>query len=113
MIRRPPRSTLFPYTTLFRSLAAAFYLFREQLRQNLAAARGDDPTWRSRDLQMADASGARWPCLERVRRLSQIPEFSAMQIDSYTPAAANSIIAEDDCLSLTCYKAAARLILPA
>src|SRR5256886_3810645 len=24
MIRRPPRSTLFPYTTLFRSLASAF-----------------------------------------------------------------------------------------
>src|SRR2546422_9815782 len=24
MIRRPPRSTLFPYTTLFRSLAAGF-----------------------------------------------------------------------------------------
>src|SRR5256885_15125225 len=24
MIRRPPRSTLFPYTTLFRSLAAPF-----------------------------------------------------------------------------------------
>src|SRR3989454_9925524 len=24
MIRRPPRSTLFPYTTLFRSLARAF-----------------------------------------------------------------------------------------
>src|SRR3989441_7458801 len=24
MIRRPPRSTLFPYTTLFRSLVAAF-----------------------------------------------------------------------------------------
>src|SRR2546427_2840323 len=25
MIRRPPRSTLFPYTTLFRSLAAAWF----------------------------------------------------------------------------------------
>src|SRR5438552_11796803 len=25
MIRRPPRSTLFPYTTLFRSLAAACF----------------------------------------------------------------------------------------
>src|SRR3712207_8438239 len=25
MIRRPPRSTLFPCTTLFRSLAAVFY----------------------------------------------------------------------------------------
>src|SRR5258708_11591676 len=25
MIRRPPRSTLFPYTTLFRSLASHFF----------------------------------------------------------------------------------------
>src|SRR2546426_9215430 len=25
MIRRPPRSTLFPYTTLFRSIAAPFH----------------------------------------------------------------------------------------
>src|SRR3712207_8493019 len=48
MIRRPPRSTLFPYTTLFRSLT-------EQLQirgiQRVAAATGDseDPTqiaWR-------------------------------------------------------------------
>src|SRR3712207_7681250 len=27
MIRRPPRSTLFPYTTLFRSLQRTVYLF--------------------------------------------------------------------------------------
>src|SRR5260370_23648433 len=27
MIRRPPRSTLFPYTTLFRSQSRAFYSF--------------------------------------------------------------------------------------
>src|SRR5256885_3576866 len=26
MIRRPPRSTLFPYTTLFRSVKAALYV---------------------------------------------------------------------------------------
>src|SRR2546430_12774135 len=32
MIRRPPRSTLFPYTTLFRSLIAA-----EQMRRNASA----------------------------------------------------------------------------
>src|SRR5258708_34987077 len=32
MIRRPPRSTLFPYTTLFRSAAAAGV---QQLTQNL------------------------------------------------------------------------------
>src|SRR3989442_9637773 len=28
MIRRPPRSTLFPYTTLFRSRAVAIGIFR-------------------------------------------------------------------------------------
>src|SRR2546425_8339299 len=33
MIRRPPRSTLFPYTTLFRSLCIAF-LFRHKERWN-------------------------------------------------------------------------------
>src|SRR2546422_8603486 len=27
MIRRPPRSTLFPYTTLFRSSSSAWYRF--------------------------------------------------------------------------------------
>src|SRR5258708_31297253 len=27
MIRRPPRSTLFPYTTLFRSIAHSLYSF--------------------------------------------------------------------------------------
>src|SRR5256885_8027745 len=31
MIRRPPRSTLFPYTTLFRS-----YLSKEKVNQSLA-----------------------------------------------------------------------------
>src|SRR2546422_5756004 len=30
MIRRPPRSTLFPYTTLFRSLGPATFPGREQ-----------------------------------------------------------------------------------
>src|SRR2546425_4679659 len=31
MIRRPPRSTLFPYTTLFRSLRAAAEIYRARL----------------------------------------------------------------------------------
>src|SRR5260370_33951054 len=34
MIRRPPRSTLFPYTTLFRSRLAHFVLIRLGLRLN-------------------------------------------------------------------------------
>src|SRR3712207_8816589 len=39
MIRRPPRSTLFPYTTLFRSLAPLgdVFLVRLDLTQHLRA----------------------------------------------------------------------------
>src|SRR2546430_3927518 len=37
MIRRPPRSTLFPYTTLFRSLAGAPRAYREQAPRVWAA----------------------------------------------------------------------------
>src|SRR2546429_893695 len=33
MIRRPPRSTLFPYTTLFRSLVASFRATLEEARE--------------------------------------------------------------------------------
>src|SRR3712207_8705729 len=37
MIRRPPRSTLFPYTTLFRSdIAAAHLAKRDQVLHDLA-----------------------------------------------------------------------------
>src|SRR2546428_1160003 len=40
MIRRPPRSTLFPYTTLFRSLESFFdQLFDRQPRRRGRAAR--------------------------------------------------------------------------
>src|SRR3712207_8951838 len=40
MIRRPPRSTLFPYTTLFRSLALRW------MREGLG---GGTPTWLGHD----------------------------------------------------------------
>src|SRR3989475_6679394 len=52
MIRRPPRSTLFPYTTLFRSLAPVL------LRARLAHADRSD---------LRTAVGARWhvPVIER------------------------------------------------
>src|SRR3712207_9574843 len=40
MIRRPPRSTLFPYTTLFRSCGAVpilEYVFRHRIQRTLSA----------------------------------------------------------------------------
>src|SRR3712207_8591138 len=40
MIRRPPRSTLFPYTTLFRSVAEAHELDRLQLQRRHRVAAG-------------------------------------------------------------------------
>src|SRR5207253_10271247 len=41
--RRPPTSTLFPYTTLFRSLAALQTVFRPRKRgADLGLAPGDD-----------------------------------------------------------------------
>src|SRR3712207_7476544 len=49
MIRRPPRSTLFPYTTLFRSVklperrkSAAFMLYRRHARQVMLVNEAQD-----------------------------------------------------------------------
>src|SRR5258708_24915485 len=38
MIRRPPRSTLFPYTTLFRSFFCEFYGVVDQVDHHLTQA---------------------------------------------------------------------------
>src|SRR5256884_2466904 len=43
MIRRPPRSTLFPYTTLFRSLAARDRKVRRVIYAASSSAYGDQP----------------------------------------------------------------------
>src|SRR5438132_4837988 len=40
MIRRPPRSTLFPYTTLFRSHIAKIKIKRKRLRDHVACRIG-------------------------------------------------------------------------
>src|SRR5258708_31123605 len=43
MIRRPPRSTLFPYTTLFRSFAPADVTSPEEVQAAVAAAEARGP----------------------------------------------------------------------
>src|SRR5256885_6285007 len=42
MIRRPPRSTLFPYTTLFRSLYTEFAKLKPEIEAWLKGDDGDD-----------------------------------------------------------------------
>src|SRR5258707_8488127 len=57
MIRRPPRSTLFPYTTLFRSGAEIEHpapgddcrMVEHVARQSLAAGPGEGPVGRSEE----------------------------------------------------------------
>src|SRR5258707_3783639 len=46
MIRRPPRSTLFPYTTLFRSLVEAGFRVGIQSTVGLDTIVGGLPPWR-------------------------------------------------------------------
>src|SRR2546422_3485780 len=48
MIRRPPRSTLFPYTTLFRSHNGDLVAPGPQARDDLAGARERDGALRGR-----------------------------------------------------------------
>src|SRR2546427_8065710 len=66
MIRRPPRSTLFPYTTLFRSLART---------EGHAAAR--------EDLRTIDAQYAR---TAPFARLAATPEGFAWSLDATASA---------------------------
>src|SRR2546430_3994825 len=45
MIRRPPRSTLFPYTTLFRSRFRLLKLFSEEAEKGTCAAAIYEAVW--------------------------------------------------------------------
>src|SRR3712207_8859623 len=67
MIRRPPRSTLFPYTTLFRSAAAGTYQ-RKQAQVAAAEQRTDEDAL----VVTADERGwRRWQADERGAERSE------------------------------------------
>src|SRR2546422_6569846 len=69
MIRRPPRSTLFPYTTLFRSLAAG-----ESAKAQLHAGKGLRAA-ESGDLESAEAE------LRQAVGLSPVDPFYLGSLD--------------------------------
>src|SRR2546430_15498163 len=64
MIRRPPRSTLFPYTTLFRS---CHIVWAEQLWLNRWLAQPHPAVPQGRDLTTLAAAQARWEAIETER----------------------------------------------
>src|SRR2546425_8097404 len=79
MIRRPPRSTLFPYTTLFRSRAARpFGHTRRRLAGSARSARGGTSPLRvgprRRD---SDCRAASWGCAGSVRHAARSEEHTS------------------------------------
>src|SRR3989454_9498286 len=70
MIRRPPRSTLFPYTTLFRSLVDPLPALRLSLfarSDNRLRARLGDVVTAQTDLPNTFGGGLRWAPSPSVR----------------------------------------------
>src|SRR2546430_13267277 len=71
MIRRPPRSTLFPYTTLFRSRAG------QRLPRPPPAARGESPRRHASEQMLDDRSGD----VARRRFLQAAPSGDPVDLD--------------------------------
>src|SRR3989441_6831680 len=69
MIRRPPRSTLFPYTTLFRSLVA--HLHRRPSREVVAVGGGERPMAEEVAVRVVE-DGAGWDLLQTVHQLALV-----------------------------------------
>src|SRR3989454_7914373 len=68
MIRRPPRSTLFPYTTLFRSKLVRMTLGRDRLLWTLFAASGLVTAWTESEIIWVFLLCGLVPMLLRRRR---------------------------------------------
>src|SRR2546426_676338 len=67
MIRRPPRSTLFPYTTLFRSVLPTLRLAAFARSDNRLRARLGDVVTAQTDLPTTLGGGLRWAPSPSVR----------------------------------------------
>src|SRR3712207_8104319 len=72
MIRRPPRSTLFPYTTLFRSEGATEYLEAGKAKGDISGIETDDAT-REIKVTLTEPNG-------------QFPFISAMWFAGFVPS---------------------------
>src|SRR2546422_3193586 len=77
MIRRPPRSTLFPYTTLFRSDAADFLLDLARRDGGRAADEAIFPA------TIADSVTV-WPALLKLARDERVPRRLAERSEEHT-----------------------------
>src|SRR3712207_7417245 len=73
MIRRPPRSTLFPYTTLFRSEDRRDPIPTDRVLERRRDRREHDPAGRGRERQVEeDRRQPRVLALERGERIERL-----------------------------------------
>src|SRR2546430_10312024 len=75
MIRRPPRSTLFPYTTLFRSRDGDLAAATSAARQAVAFDLDDEPAL-ARLIELLDRSGDRAGALRSEEHTSELQSQS-------------------------------------
>src|SRR5438309_7903539 len=68
MIRRPPRSTLFPYTTLFRSERRTRGVLLLRVPRPACAAAGDRRLWPSADGGLPEGCAGRGATLSNANR---------------------------------------------
>src|SRR5258705_13970718 len=80
MIRRPPRSTLFPYTTLFRSYRTERWLPRFDGR--IVAHRAERIGKTGREWLAENAAVIRAEVRRRFREHVQVSTLSATQLDA-------------------------------
>src|SRR2546429_7164609 len=85
MIRRPPRSTLFPYTTLFRSLSSVVLVRSHTPYQ---------PPWRSRDGRSRDSKTGAGPMktVEAGLKESCLPDKSLSSLTVHASGILNSTV---------------------
>src|SRR3712207_8078359 len=77
MIRRPPRSTLFPYTTLFRSGVASslLSLVRKEVVRPVPADIGSGDAFKFRHILIRDAAYQALPKRERAELHARFAEW--------------------------------------
>src|SRR2546427_4687610 len=83
MIRRPPRSTLFPYTTLFRS-RRSFYELCWHLggsQSDVANLNADDIDWKDRKSTRLNSSHSQISyavfCLKKKKKMIHMRQFTS------------------------------------
>src|SRR3712207_8250128 len=79
MIRRPPRSTLFPYTTLFRSVAAPHRMSSDTCPEGALPVQAGAYRYRKRGREATEAVPAPSPLPLGLRSEEQTSELQSRQ----------------------------------